>query len=159
MAICFLIFNVYNRNVRYRTSDLNIVYKCRGRGRLRGGGGGTKKRFLRGGSAPSPTPYPFKYDLWQKKYTFSIPSSDKWYPFHMPSLEPSIPSNFCERTVHKLCKWLEAFNILNILGRLSKPPFKKNSKKATELVSASSMIVVGKFNGLGIINIPKRILQ
>ena len=77
----------------------------------------------------------------------------------MPSLELCIPSNFCERIVYKLCKWLEAFNILNILGRLSKPPFKKNSKRATELVSASSMIVVGKFYGFGIINILKRILQ
>ena len=39
MAICFLIFNVYNRNVRYRTSDLNIVYGCRGRVPSPRGGG------------------------------------------------------------------------------------------------------------------------
>ena len=186
MAICFLIFNVYNRNVRYRISghfpfirtgwldngwtsqfeneigffqeclltthllrayylgfdwsgwkrfdskwnphfvimtgrvwpvssdnwkvpsDLSIVYMCRGRVPYPGGRGGTKKRFLRGGSAPRPTLYTFKYHLWQNKYAFSIPSIDEWYPFHMPSLELCIPSNCFEHTVFKI--WINQWN-------------------------------------------------
>ena len=47
------------------------------------GGGGTKKNLIRGGSAQGPTPYPFIYHFWQKRYPFRIPYIDKWYPFHI----------------------------------------------------------------------------
>ena len=48
-----------------------------------GGGGGV--RFLREGSAPRSSPLPFIYHLWQKRCSFRIPFTDKWYPFHIPS--------------------------------------------------------------------------
>ena len=57
------------------------------------GGWGVLNKFLYG-EAPSqsPTPFPFKYHFSRKSYPFRIPSSiDKWYPFHIPCLELSIP--------------------------------------------------------------------
>ena len=53
------------------------------------------------GDAPprSPTPYPFLYHFSRKRYPFSIPSTDTWYPFHTSCLELSIPFNCCKCTV------------------------------------------------------------
>ena len=51
------------------------------------------------------TPYPFIYPFWQQRWPFHIciPSNDKWYPFHIPSLERlCIPFNCCKCTVFKI---------------------------------------------------------
>ena len=59
-----------------------------------GGGGWGYSTNFHTGKAPSqsPTPFPFKYHFSRKSYPFRIPSSiDKWYPFHIPCLELSIP--------------------------------------------------------------------
>ena len=47
----------------------------------------------RGWEAPSQssTPFPFMYHFSRKSYPFRIPSSDKWYHFHIPCLELSTP--------------------------------------------------------------------
>ena len=57
-----------------------------------GGWGGTQQIFIRRGSVLKSNPFPFMYHFSRKRYPFRIPSSiDKWYPFHIPSLELSIP--------------------------------------------------------------------
>ena len=43
-------------------------------------GGGTQRTFVRGGSAPSSN-YLFIYHFLRKRYSFPIPSIEKWYPF------------------------------------------------------------------------------
>ena len=57
------------------------------------GGWGVLNKFLYGvAPSQSPTPFPFIYHFSRKRYPFRIPSSiDKWYPFHIPCLELSIP--------------------------------------------------------------------
>ena len=45
---------------------------------------GNKCWPLRRGSSPSSSPLPFIYYLWQKRCSFRIPFTDKWYPFHIP---------------------------------------------------------------------------
>ena len=56
------------------------------------GGGRCSSKFYTGtGSAPRSIPPLFVYHFWQKRYTFCIPSSDRWYPFHLPALEHYIP--------------------------------------------------------------------
>ena len=57
------------------------------------GGWGVLNKFLYGvAPSRSPTPFPFIYHFSRKRYPFRIPSSiDKWYPFHIPCLELSIP--------------------------------------------------------------------
>ena len=40
-----------------------------------------------------PTPYPFTYHCRQKRCPFSIPSINKWYPFHRPSSDLCNPFN------------------------------------------------------------------
>ena len=51
--------------------------------------------FLYGEAPPrGPTRYPFIYYFSRKRYSFSIPSIDKWYPFHIPRLELCIPLSF-----------------------------------------------------------------
>ena len=57
------------------------------------GGCGVLNKFLYGvAPSQSPTPFPFIYHFSRKRYPFRIPSSiDKWYPFHIPCLELSIP--------------------------------------------------------------------
>ena len=57
-----------------------------------GGGGGV--RFLPGGSAPRSSPLPFIYHLWQKRCSFRIPLTDKWYPFHIPSFFLSLSHTY-----------------------------------------------------------------
>ena len=47
-----------------------------------------------------PTPNPFYTNHFsQKRYSFRIPSIDKWYPFHIPCLELCIHFNCCKCTV------------------------------------------------------------
>ena len=59
------------------------------------GGGGLLNIFLYGEAPPrGPTRYPFIYYFSRKRYSFSIPSIDKWYPFHIPRLELCIPLSF-----------------------------------------------------------------
>ena len=57
------------------------------------GGWGVLNKFLYGvAPSQSPTPFTFIYHFSRKRYPFRIPSSiDKWYPFHIPCLELSIP--------------------------------------------------------------------
>ena len=57
------------------------------------GGWGVLNKFLYGvAPSQSPTLFPFIYHFSRKRYPFRIPSSiDKWYPFHIPCLELSIP--------------------------------------------------------------------
>ena len=54
----------------------------------------TQESFIRGSSAR----YPFIYHFWQTRYPFRISYIAKWYHFHRPSLELSIPFN-CDPTV------------------------------------------------------------
>ena len=49
--------------------------------------GGTQQSFIRGVPPEGPTPYPFIYRLWQRRYPFRIASIVKSYPFHMLSLK------------------------------------------------------------------------
>ena len=49
-----------------------------------GGGEGDSTKFYTGGSAPRSNPFPLIYCFWQKRYLFQIPSTDKWYHFHIP---------------------------------------------------------------------------
>ena len=61
------------------------------------GGGGLLNKFLYGEAPPrGPTRYPFIYYFSRKRYSFriTIPSIDKWYPFHIPHLELCIPLSF-----------------------------------------------------------------
>ena len=53
-----------------------------------GGGGGVLKNVLYGVAPPQgPTPYHFIYHFGQKRYLFSIPCIEKWFPFHVLRLE------------------------------------------------------------------------
>ena len=67
-------------------------------GGVGGGAEGTQQRS----SAP-----PFIYHFSRKRYPFRIPSTDKWYSFHIPCLELCIPLNyrkctaFCAGINHK----------------------------------------------------------
>ena len=56
-------------------------------------GGRLNKVFFYGD--PRSNPFPLKYYFWQKKYLFQIPSTDKWYHFHIPSGEHCTPFNSC----------------------------------------------------------------
>ena len=59
--------------------------------------GGVLNKFLYGEAPPrGPTRYPFIYYFSRKRYSFRIPSIDKWYPFHIPRLELCIPFNCCK---------------------------------------------------------------
>ena len=67
--------------------------------------GGTQQCFTQGGSTSrSNRPYPFIYHFYDKRYSFCIPSIDKWYPSHLPSLECCIPFNFCKCTIFEIWK-------------------------------------------------------
>ena len=50
------------------------------------------------GKTPLRVPTPFINHFSQKRYPLRIPSIDKWCPFHMPSLEHTIPFNCCKCT-------------------------------------------------------------
>lgn len=47
-----------------------------------------------------PPPQPFVYHFWQRRYTFCIPSIEKWCTLHIPSREIYIPFNWCKCTVY-----------------------------------------------------------
>ena len=52
----------------------------------RGGGGGINKALSH------PVPYLFMYHFdRRKRHSFRVLSNDKWYPFHIPGLEPLHP--------------------------------------------------------------------
>ena len=56
------------------------------------GGGGYSTNFYTERLRLKSNPFPFMYHFSRKRYPFRIPSSiDKWYPFHIPCLELSIP--------------------------------------------------------------------
>ena len=62
--------------------------KCKVSWPLPGGGGRGAQQILYGEAPPQdPPPYPFIYHFGQKRYLFRTPSIDKWYPFHIPSLD------------------------------------------------------------------------
>ena len=56
--------------------------------------GSTQLSFIRGGSVPSSTSYPFIYHFSQKRHPLRTPSS-----FHIPSLELCILFKCCNCTV------------------------------------------------------------
>ena len=56
-------------------------------------GGASTIFFFYGG--PRSNPFPLKYYFWQKKYLFQIPSTNKWYHFHIPSEKHCTPFNSC----------------------------------------------------------------
>ena len=70
----------------------------------RRGGGGWSIKFYAGRIRPEvgPTPYPFTYHFWQKRYPFPTPSFNKWYPFLITNLEFCIPINQCKGTPFKI---------------------------------------------------------
>ena len=53
----------------------------------------TQQSFIRGGTARRPSrPLLFICHFGRRKrHSFRVPSSDKWYPFHIPGLEPLHP--------------------------------------------------------------------
>ena len=59
-----------------------------------GGGGGGQNKALYGEAPPDvhPVPYLFMYHFdRRKRHSFRVLSNDKWYPFHIPGLEPLHP--------------------------------------------------------------------
>ena len=66
--------------------------------------GDTVESFRRGGCAPRSNPLPFHIPrhFWQNWYPFRIPSTAKWYRFHVPSLELCIPLNCYKCNVCKV---------------------------------------------------------
>ena len=60
-----------------------------------GGGGVVSQKKLTGRLCPGVQPL----TLTQKRYHFCIPHIEKWYPFHIPTLELCIPFNCCKCTV------------------------------------------------------------
>ena len=101
------------------------------------GGWGVLNKFLYGvAPSQSPTPFPFIYHFSRKRYPFRIPSSiDKWYPFHIPCLELSIPFtavnaiylilnrpiNRKNRTFSRLYKAIKFSHMLALLGSFTDP--------------------------------------
>ena len=103
---------------------------------LPGGGGVLKQIFIRSGSVAKSNPFPFMYHFSRKRYPFRIPSSiDKWYPFHIPCLELSIPFtavnaiylilnrpiNRKNRTFSRLYKAIKFSHMLALLGSFTDP--------------------------------------
>ena len=101
-----------------------------------GGWGGTQQIFIRSGSVAKSNPFPFMYHFSRKRYPFRIPSSiDKWYPFHIPCLELSIPFtavnaiylilnrpiNRKNRTFSRLYKAIKFSHMLALLGSFTDP--------------------------------------
>ena len=68
----------------------------------RGRGKGTQQSFIWGGSVWRVNPLHFYTPFLTEKAPFRIPSSDKWYPFHIPILEHCIPFNYWKCTVLKI---------------------------------------------------------
>ena len=67
-------------------------------------GGDAVESFRRGGCAPRSNPLPFYIPIhfWEKWCPFRIPSTDKWYRFHIPSLELCIPLNCYKCNVYNV---------------------------------------------------------
>ena len=84
-------------------------------------GRGTQQSFIRKGCAQRPNPLPFYIWLLAEKETLSytVPSIDKWYPFHMHSLKRWIPLNcrkcMCSKyeKITKLGNFLGFFTVIN----------------------------------------------
>ena len=98
------------------------------RGRKRGGGGGVLTE------EPCPKDQPLTlcmYHFRQKRYPFCIPSSDKWYPFHIPNFELCCNCcNCCKYTIftmwinphiHKMHLWLISFWSLSYTSTMKTP--------------------------------------
>ena len=61
--------------------------------------GGTQQSSIRGGSTPGSNHLPLYIPFWgAEKEPLSHPFIDKWYPFHVVSLELCIPFNCCKYT-------------------------------------------------------------
>ena len=68
----------------------------------KGGGYFYSLKFQCGHLPPPPrglSPYPFINHFWQRRYPFRLPSPDKRWLFHIPSLEPCIPFSHRKSTV------------------------------------------------------------
>ena len=82
-----------------------------------GGGGGrglgsvTRQSFIRGGTAPRSNPLPFYIPFSAKKVPFSsVPSIDRWCPFHNPSSEFWVYSLSWIRMNHKTRKFSRLYH-------------------------------------------------
>ena len=51
-----------------------------------GGGKGDSRKLYTGGPPPEVQPLPFTHQFLTGKVALCIPSIDKWYPFHIPSV-------------------------------------------------------------------------
>ena len=67
-------------------------------------GWGYSTKFYTGRLRPEVQPLTFCIPFFREKVTlsYSVPSLDNWYSFHIPSLELSIPFNCCKFTVFKI---------------------------------------------------------
>ena len=57
------------------------------------GGGGNQQMFSTGKLRPKVQSLTPLHTICHERYPFCIPSTDKWYPFHIPCLELRIPYN------------------------------------------------------------------
>ena len=64
--------------------------------------GGTQESFIQGGFFPRSNHLPFYIPISTEQVPFRRPSIDKWYLFHIPSLELFIPLNCCKHTVFEI---------------------------------------------------------
>ena len=90
------------RSGKYHGNPLNKEYHSWGKG----GGGALNKVLYVLALLRDPTPYPFIYHFWQKRYLFRTPSIDKWYSFHAPIL------NLCNRLTAKRLCWTNVTGLL-----------------------------------------------
>ena len=83
-----------NRLTQYR-----LTIKAR-----RGGGGGGKRaldKIVYGKATPrGPTPYPFIYHFWQKRYPFRQETMTIVSCFRIPSIDQIVPLSHLVRTLH-----------------------------------------------------------
>ena len=78
-------------NIRCQLTNLtNIILPFGQVDFASGAGRSTEQNCRRGSSVAWSNPLPF-YHFGQKRYPFRITFIDKWYPFHIPSLEHYIP--------------------------------------------------------------------
>ena len=75
------------KNRIYTNSKLTRAHNLEVSLRRGGGGGITQECFLQEGSAPRSNTLPFYKPFLTERYSFRIPSIDKWTPFYIPSLE------------------------------------------------------------------------
>ena len=84
---CFSKFII--KMMSFEEESIITVMKNRG-----GGGGRGINKALYGEAPPDvhPVPYLFMYHFdRRKRHSFRVLSNDKWYPFHIPGLEPLHP--------------------------------------------------------------------